>query len=35
MSKIKFLAMQIKLGNTTLDQIPEEYREAVEKELNK
>lgn len=32
---IKFLVLQIKMGKITLDQVPEKYREEVEKELNK
>lgn len=39
MSKVKngriiFLALQIRLGVIALDDIPEEYREAVENKLN-
>lgn len=30
---IKFLAIQIKLGKISLEQIPEKYREDVKKEL--
>lgn len=30
---IKFLAIQIKLGKISLEQIPEKYREDVRKEL--
>lgn len=30
---IKFLVMQIRLGKVTLEQIPEKYREDVEKAL--
>ena len=29
----KFLALQIKLGRITIDDVPEKYREAVEAEL--
>lgn len=32
---IKFLAMQIKLGKLTIDDVPTKYKEEVEKELNK
>lgn len=32
---IKFLVLQIKLGNITLDQVPDKYKEEVEKELQK
>lgn len=32
---VKFYATQIKLGNITLADVPERYREAVEKEINK
>lgn len=32
---IKFLAIQVKLGKITVEQIPERYREAVRKELEK
>lgn len=30
---IKFLAIQVKLGKISLEQIPEKYREDVKKEL--
>lgn len=30
---VKFLVLQIKLGRITLKQVPEKYREEVEKEL--
>ena len=30
---VKFLALQIKMGRITLEQIPEVYRAAVEAEL--
>ena len=30
---IKFLVIQIKLGRITIDQVPEQYREAVQREL--
>ena len=30
----QFLAIQIKLGRITLDQVPEKYREKVEEILN-
>ena len=30
MGKIKFYALQIKMGKITLDDVPEKYREAVE-----
>jgi hypothetical protein len=29
----KFLALQIKLGRITIDDVPEKFREAVEAEL--
>lgn len=29
----KFLAMQIRLGRVTIDDVPEKYREAVKEEL--
>lgn len=29
----KFLAMQIRLGRVTIDNVPEKYREAVKEEL--
>ena len=32
---IKFLAIQVKLGKITIEQVPERYREAVRKELEK
>lgn len=32
---VKFLVMQIKLGKLAIDDVPEKYREEVEKELNK
>lgn len=32
---VKFLVLQIRLGRITLEQVPEQYREAVEAELNK
>lgn len=31
---VKFLVMQIKLGKLTIDDVPSQYKEAVEKELN-
>ena len=31
---IKFLAYRVKTGKLTLEEVPEKYREAVEKELN-
>lgn len=31
---VKFLALQIKLGKITLDDIPEKWRKAVEEEMN-
>lgn len=31
---ITFLVMQIKLGNITIDQVPEKYREGVLAALN-
>lgn len=31
---IKFLVLQVKLGKITIDQVPEEYREAVKNILN-
>lgn len=30
---IKFLAMQVRIGRITIDQVPEKYREAVRTEL--
>ena len=30
---VKFLAIKVKLGKITIEQIPERYREAVKKEL--
>lgn len=30
---VKFLAIQVKLGKITIEQIPDRYREAVKKEL--
>ena len=30
---VKFLALQVKMGRITLEQIPEAYRAAVEAEL--
>jgi hypothetical protein len=30
---IKFLVLQIKLGRITIEQVPEQYREAVQREL--
>lgn len=30
---IKFLAIQVKLGRITIDQVPEKYRDLVKKEL--
>lgn len=32
---VKFYVLQIKLGNITLDQVPERWKSDVEKELNK
>lgn len=32
---VKFLVIQVKLGKITIEQIPERYREAVRKELEK
>lgn len=32
---VKFLAIQVKLGRITIEQVPERYREAVRKELEK
>lgn len=32
---VKFLAIQVKLGKITIEKIPERYREAVRKELEK
>jgi hypothetical protein len=32
---VKFLAIKVKLGKITIEQIPERYREAVRKELEK
>ncbi len=31
---VKFLALQIRLGKITLEDVPAKWREAVEKELN-
>ncbi len=31
---IKFLAIQVKLGKITLEEVPEKYRAEVEKLLN-
>ena len=30
---VKFYALQIKMGNITLEAVPERYRSAVEKEV--
>lgn len=30
----QFLAVQVRLGRITLDQVPEQYREEVERLLN-
>lgn len=30
---VKFLAIQVKMGKITVEQIPERYRKAVKKEL--
>lgn len=30
---VKFLAIQVRLGNITIEQVPEKYRNAVRKEL--
>lgn len=32
---IKFLTLQVRIGRITVDQVPEQYREAVQKELEK
>lgn len=32
---VKFLVIQVKLGKITIEQVPERYREAVRKELEK
>lgn len=32
---VKFLVLQIRLGRIILDQVPEQYREAVKAELEK
>jgi hypothetical protein len=32
---VKFLALQVKLGKITLDDVPEKWRKAVEDELKK
>lgn len=32
---IKFFVIQIRLGRITIDQVPAEYRDAVQAELNK
>jgi len=31
---VEFLVIQIRLGKITLDDVPEKYREEVEKRLN-
>ena len=31
---VQFLAVQVRLGRITLDQVPEQYREEVERLLN-
>ena len=30
---VKFLAIQVKLGKITIEQVPEKYRDVVKKEL--
>lgn len=32
---IRFLAIQVKLGKISIEQIPEKFRDAVRKELEK
>ena len=32
---VKFLAIQVKLGKITIEQVPDKYREAVRIELDK
>lgn len=32
---IKFFVIQIRLGRITIDQVPSEYRDVVQAELNK
>lgn len=32
---VKFLALQVKMGKITIEQVPEKYREAVQAELEK
>lgn len=32
---VKFLAIQVKLGKITIEQVPDKYREAVRMELDK
>ena len=32
---VKFLALQVLMGNITIDEVPEKWREAVKKELEK
>ena len=32
---IQFYVLQVKMGKMTIDQVPEKYREAVRKELEK
>lgn len=30
---IKFLALQVRIGRITIEQVPEQYRESVQNEL--
>lgn len=32
---VKFLTIQVRLGRITIEQVPEKYRDAVRKELNR
>lgn len=32
---VNFLVMQIRIGRITIDQVPDQYREAVMRELEK
>ena len=32
---VKFLALQVLMGNITIEEVPEKWREAVKKELEK
>lgn len=35
MAKVKFLVLQIRIGRITIEQVPEEFKEAVQAELEK